>query len=137
MNSTNTDNFQAHDRYQRISILIIDGGQVDNTLINTIERWGHDVSVAKYDNEALEKIAATNFDLILLALNTSNDKGVDFIRKIRESAGNVNIATITSHSDRDLEQRARQQRITCYLIKPFHFDELKSIVNHLSRRKNK
>lgn len=136
MNNTIAHNAQTPDPLLRMNILIFDEGQVETAIVKTIERWGHEVSVVRSDTEALDKIAKVDFDLILVDLNISNSMGLDFIQKIRESAGNVNIVTMTSHSSRDMEQRIREQRIIYYMIKPFRFDELKSIVNHLSRRKD-
>ncbi len=49
----------------------------------------------------------------------------------------VNIVAMTSVSNREMEQRVRVQGVIYYMIKPFEFDELRSIINHLARRKVK
>ena len=111
--------------------------EIGDILWKRVEQLGHKVVVSQCQKEALQKITETNFDLILLDANRSNGNGINLIQEIRKLAGDVHIIAMAGDPSRELEQKLREQRIIYYMIKPFEFVELKSIINHLSERKIK
>ena len=137
MNNTVSYEVQGQEKLKLLKVLIVDDEQMGNVIGKSVEQLGHKVAVVKCYKEALQKIAETKFDLILWDINLSDGNGIDLIAEIRKSAGKVNIVAMTGDSNREMEQRARAQGIIYYMIKPFELNELRSIINHLARRKIK
>ena len=137
MNNTVSYEVQVQEELKILKVLVVDDEQTGNVLGKTVEQLGHETIVAECYKEALQKIAETNFDLVLWDITLSNGNGIDLIREIRRSAGDVNIVAMTGHNSCETEQRVRVQGIIYYMIKPFELDELRSIINHLARRKVK
>ncbi len=137
MDNTVGNIVRVKEEHEILHVLIVDDEDLAHALGKTIEQLGHKAEVAGCYKEALKKIAEVNFDLILLDMNLSNGDGIDFISEIRQSVEDLNIVAMTSDPNRELEQKLREQRVIYYMIKPFELDELRSIINHLSRRKIK
>ncbi len=135
-NNIHTD--WAQEELQMLNIIIVDDDEKTANLIQRVAgKLGHNAVVAKCCKVALHKIEEENFDLILLDINLPDSNEIDLIQEIRETTAAINIVPMVSEPDRETEERIRGQRITYYLIKPFEIDELKSIINHLSKRKFK
>ena len=128
---------QIQERPKILRVLIVDKVLMRNVIGKIVEQLGHKAAFAKCYKEALQKITKTKFDLILWDINLSNGNGIDLISEIREAVGDANIVAMAGDSDREVERRVRVQGVIYYMIKPIEFDELKSILNHLSERKIK
>ena len=137
MNNTVSYEVQIQDGLKLLKVLIVDEAQMGNVIGKAVDQLGHKVAVADCYKEALQKIAETNFDLILWDINLSNGNGIDLIPEIRKSVGKVNIIAMTGYSNREIEQRVRVLGVIYFMIKPFELDELRSIINHHAKRKIK
>lgn len=105
-------------------------------LCGALEDLGYQVfdSVANY-TEAIELISSAHPDILITDIQLSGRKsGIDLARKVREFS-NIPIIFLTSHSDKETIDDARNARPNAYLIKPFNKEELYSaieiaIMNH-------
>jgi DNA-binding response OmpR family regulator len=118
---------------QLLNILIVDRKKEANRLIHFIQEMTHRALVMEKYSDVLNEIKRNTFDLIMVEMN--HNEGIDLIRQIRKSRKNQNVLAMTSESNRENEWEARKLRVIYYMIKPINSNELKSILNHLVKRK--
>ena len=87
------------------------------------------------DGEEGSFMAFTNdYDLIILDINLPKKDGFEILREIREKDREVNIIMLTALSDVDDRVRGFDLGANDYVLKPFHFEELKARIRSLLRR---
>ena len=88
------------------------------------------------DGEEASFMAFTNdYDLIILDINLPGKNGFEILKEIRERDSEVNIIMLTALSDIYDRVRGLDLGANDYIVKPFHFDELKARIRSLLRRK--
>lgn len=87
------------------------------------------------DGEEGSFMAFTNdYDLIILDINLPKKDGFEILREIREMDREVNIIMLTALSDVDDRVKGFDLGANDYVLKPFHFEELKARIRSLLRR---
>ena len=87
------------------------------------------------DGEEGSFMAFTNdYDLIILDINLPKKDGFEILREIRERDREVNIIMLTALADVDDRVRGFDLGANDYVLKPFHFEELKARIRSLLRR---
>lgn len=87
------------------------------------------------DGEEGSFMAFTNdYDLIILDINLPQKDGFEILKEIRERDREVNIIMLTALSDVDDRVRGFDLGANDYVLKPFHFEELKARIRSLLRR---
>ena len=87
------------------------------------------------DGEEGSFMAFTNdYDLIILDINLPKKGGFEILKEIRERDREVNIIMLTALSDVDDRVRGFDLGANDYVLKPFHFEELKARIRSLLRR---
>ncbi|MDU2109718.1 MAG: response regulator transcription factor [Peptoniphilus rhinitidis] len=76
-----------------------------------------------------------NYDLIILDINLPKKDGFEILKEIRGENSEVNVIMLTALSDVDDRVRGFDLGANDYIIKPFHFEELKARIRSLLRRK--
>jgi two-component system chemotaxis response regulator CheY len=95
---------------------------------NTLEKLGHtDVVEAEDGADAIKKLSADKFDLVLMDWNMPNMTGIDALRKIKADAAlkSVPVIMVTSESEKSKIIEALQTGAANYVVKPFQADTLK------------
>lgn len=88
------------------------------------------------DGEEGSFMAFTNdYDLIILDINLPKKDGFEILKEIRGENSEVNVIMLTALSDVDDRVRGFDLGANDYIIKPFHFEELKARIRSLLRRK--
>ncbi|CAG7588071.1 response regulator transcription factor [Peptoniphilus senegalensis] len=99
-----------------------------------LEHSGYVVDTA-LDGEEGSFMAFTNdYDLIILDINLPKKDGFEILREIREENSQVNIIMLTALSDVDDRVKGFDLGANDYVLKPFHFEELKARIRSLLRR---
>ena len=101
-----------------------------------IKAWDHKVEVSGTGKDALEKARRKHFDLVLLDIFLPDCKGHDLIPQLRDIWPDMGIVTMTGYNSRELELEVRQQRILYYMIKPFETKHLKTLLDHISQKRD-
>ncbi|WP_181350336.1 response regulator [Thalassobacillus sp. CUG 92003] len=78
--------------------------------------------IAENTDEALECIAHTAIDLILLDVYMPGLNGIEFLGRIREQNQDIDVILITAASDVEKIQQSLRLGAVDYLIKPFEFE---------------
>ncbi|MBU5670064.1 response regulator transcription factor [Peptoniphilus sp. MSJ-1] len=100
-----------------------------------LEISGYVVDTAN-DGEEGSFMACTNdYDLIILDINLPNKDGFEILKEIREVNSSVNIIMLTAISDVENRVKGLDLGANDYVLKPFHFQELKARIRSLLRRK--
>ena len=87
------------------------------------------------DGEEGSFMAFTNdYDLIILDINLPQKDGFEILREIRERDREVNIIMLTALADVDDRVKGFDLGANDYVLKPFHFEELKARIRSLLRR---
>jgi DNA-binding response OmpR family regulator len=94
----------------------------------------HTIETATDGNEALDKLWASEYDLIILDWELPHVSGLDVCKQFRSRGGNTPILFLTGRSHIDSKEDGFDAGADDYLTKPFHVRELVSRVKALLRR---
>lgn len=121
-----------------MNILVVeDDISVAGTIAETIERWNHNVTVSGTGKDALAKLRQKKFHLALLDIFLPDIKGYELIPSFKAIWPEIGIVTMTGHNTRELEWEVRKQGIIYYMIKPFNMNDMKDILDHLKKKREK
>ena len=95
----------------------------------SLERFGYDVDEAATGEEALERLRAQAFDVVLLDIHLPGIQGVELIQRICRLCPDVSLIILTGEPDLESAITAVKCRATDYLIKPVGLDELLGAIN--------
>lgn len=96
---------------------------------------GYLVDISSDGDEASFMAFSNDYDLIILDINLPGKNGFEILKEIRKRDSEVNIIMLTALSDIDDRVRGLDLGANDYIVKPFHFDELKARIRSLLRRK--
>jgi DNA-binding NtrC family response regulator len=119
-----------------VRILIVD----DETIVReSLGSWfredGCIVDVAASGKEALEKLAATGWDIFLLDIRMPGMDGLELQRKIREVHPDATIIIMTAFASVETAVEAMKQGAYDYIVKPFDPDDLEHLIRNAIERK--
>ena len=116
-------------------LLVEDHLSLQTTLVRTLTRRGHQVTVCADGHSALAQWRATGPDLVLLDLSLPGRDGLTVLADARQSGLNTPVIILTARGtvgDRILGLNGGADD---YLPKPFDLDELEARINALWRRR--
>ena len=108
-------------------ILIVDDEEkVAFFLRESLEELGQDVAVeaAGSAEEALEKIQARPFHLIISDLRMPGIDGLKFLERVKQENPDTRLILMTAYGSDEVEADARRLEIYEYITKPFHVSDL-------------
>jgi two-component system, chemotaxis family, chemotaxis protein CheY len=116
------------------SILVVD----DSAVIRQVEesvlgQAGYQVASANGGKEAITKMEAQTFNLILTDLNMPDLDGVSLIKHVRASAKHrmTPVVMITTESKDSKKQEGKAAGATAWMVKPFSAEQLLSVVKRI------
>ena len=116
-------------------LLVEDEEKLLETIREGLVHSGYAVDTA-LDGEEGSFMAFTNdYDLIILDINLTQKDGFEILKEVRARDREVNIIMLTALSDIDYRVRGFDLGANDYVLKPFHFEELKARIRSLLRRK--
>lgn len=115
---------QRRDVDQACVLLVDDDPAVRTSFERACRRLGFDVEVAVDGREALERVDARHFDLILADVAMPGLGGVDLLRAIRATDIHIPVALMTAAPELDTAMEAVEYGAFRYLVKPVEIDEL-------------
>ena len=95
-----------------------------------LEAEAHDVEEAPTGEKALELVASSDFDLVLLDIRLPGIDGWGVLKALRadHTPDELPIVIMSAHSSESTLIRARQEGCNDYIVKPFKVDDLLRIV---------
>lgn len=117
-------------------ILVVDDERPTRLLMEKeLPRAGYVVTTAESGEEALEKVRAQDFDVILLDLKMPGIGGMEALRRVRDSGASGEVVILTGHPDVDTAIEAMKLGAYDYLTKPFKLSELEEVLRRAADRK--
>jgi two-component system copper resistance phosphate regulon response regulator CusR len=115
-------------------LVVEDEKRIADFLQRGLESAGYAVDVAPLGATALEKIHATEYDLIVLDLMLPDMDGLKVLEKIRNRKSSPPVLILSARGGVDDRVKGLELGADDYLVKPFAFVELLARVRVLLRR---
>ena len=113
-------------------ILIVDDEKImRESLAGWLLRDGHDVETAKSGEEALEKLNATHYNILLLDIKMEGISGLDVLKHVKENDPDVAVVMITAYGSISTAIDAMKNGAADYLLKPFDPNELGVLIEKI------
>ena len=127
------------ERRRRLRILIVEDNEFCRELASClIEKWGHASDVACNGREAVEKVAASHFDVVLMDIQMPEMGGLEAMRLIRarerETGGHCPIIAMTANVLQDDVAACRHAGADEFVPKPVTPDALQDAIESVHRR---
>jgi len=107
-------------------VLIIDDEvAVNNNIRKILSQKGYQVDQALNKTEALEKIAAKAYKLVLLDLKIPGVRGLELLQTIRQRRPDTMVIIITGYASIETAKETARMGAVAYLPKPFTPDEIR------------
>ncbi|MCX7862768.1 MAG: response regulator [Bacteroidales bacterium] len=108
--------------------------------LRSLEKFGHDVSIAKNGKEVIQLLKKHHFDVILMDIEMPEMDGLEtamFIRKHPEEVGhkNIPIIALTAHAMPSIEQKCKEAGMEHFIVKPIDFNELNNLMYKLVNKR--
>ena len=115
------------------SILVIDDDRLIRSFISTVlKEEGHRIEEAGSGNSGLNKLRATDFDLVITDLRMPDRTGLDVLREGRNIRPDARWIIITAYGSIETAVEAMKMGASDYLTKPFGSpDELRHVVKRV------
>lgn len=123
---------------ESMKVLVVEDA-VDATwaVERTVRSMGHKVDTVHSGNEGLVRLSEDRFDLVLLDLFLADGMGHDFIKEIKKLQPEIWIVSMADKNSRELETAVRREGVVYHMIKPFDREAVKSILDHMRKRRTK
>lgn len=119
-------------------MVVEDERKVAGFLKQGLEEEGYEVDCAYDGEEALERLRARPYDLVILDLMLPRVDGLEVLRRFRgEMAGGTPVLVLTAKDSVEDVVKGLDSGADDYLTKPFAFEELLARVRALLRRREK
>ncbi|MGF1785605.1 sigma-54 dependent transcriptional regulator [Photobacterium swingsii] len=122
---------------QRQVLMVEDTASVAALYKSYLNPLGLQVDIVGTGQEALDMIASTVPDLILLDLRLPDMTGMEVLESVRRDYGNVPVVIMTAHGSIDVAVEAMRYGAQDFLIKPCEADRLRITVNNALKQEQK
>ncbi|MCF8454219.1 MAG: response regulator [Pedobacter sp.] len=124
-----------------LRVLVVEDNPVNSLLLKKIfQKWSNIPDFARDGYEALVKVSANNYDLILMDIHMPLLDGYETTMKIRELSdkekSTVPIIALTASVSNNLSDKIREAGMNDYLSKPYNPKELYSKLREIAFKKN-
>lgn len=117
-------------------ILIEDDKRISDFILRGLDENGHFITLCKSAENFIEHYLQTSFDLIICDIMLPEMDGIQLVQTIRYKKNYTPILMLTALNSVQDKVSALDFGADDYMTKPFHFDELLSRINALTRRFN-
>ncbi len=111
-----------------------DDSRISDFIVKGLEENGMQVQLASTGEEARELVLNNDWDLILMDIMLPGIDGIQLTKMIRFKKNYTPILMLSALSETSDKISALDSGADDYLTKPFHFSELLSRINALTRR---
>lgn len=114
----------------RARILIVDDEDIVlRSCLRILADGGHKIDIAPNGGEALRKVEANRYDLIIIDVMMPQLGGLEVLRQVKATRPDVAVIMMTGLSQVDTALQAKRLGAADYIPKPFEPDELKRAVD--------
>jgi DNA-binding NtrC family response regulator len=106
-------------------ILVVDDEEMVRIVLKQmLEQGGYACDVAANGIEALEKLKADNFNLLITDINMPEMDGVELLAKTKELFPTMPVIFITAYGKDKIIMQAMRTGLSDYIEKPFRMDDV-------------
>ena len=119
------------------TILIVeDSTTILEVLSFSMDKYGYKVYSAVNGEDALQYLDGTPIDLIITDLYMPKLNGLEFVKKARaiDAYKKIPILLLTTETQQDIKQEAKNAGVTGWVIKPFVPEKLIKAIQKLLRK---
>ncbi len=121
---------------RKFRVLVVDDEEMARANIqHVLAKLGHTVDTAVNGIDALLKMDADEYDLVITDLKMEKMSGAELLDSIKQRAPYTDIIMVTGYATVDSAVDALTKGAAYYLSKPFKIDELRSTVNRVLEKK--
>lgn len=118
-------------------LVIEDDKRISDFLIKGLEENGHFATFCKSAEEALSIYKSSSWDIIICDVMLPQMNGIQLVQALRYKGVTTPILMLSALNEVEDKVHALDSGADDYITKPFHFSELISRINALTRRLNK
>jgi DNA-binding response OmpR family regulator len=115
-------------------LVVEDEATIADFLVRGLTEQGYAVDLAKDGLEALDALAVTSVDVVVLDVLLPRMDGLEVCRRMRERRDHTPVLMLTARDAIEDRVRGLDTGADDYLVKPFAFSELVARIRALSRR---
>lgn len=115
-------------------LVVEDEADVRDLLVLHLRREGLEVDTSEHGDDAIKKIAAGNYDLLVLDWMLPGTSGLEICRRLREKGSALPILMVTARADASDIVLGLETGANDYVTKPFEIPVLTARVRALLRR---
>jgi two-component system, chemotaxis family, chemotaxis protein CheY len=113
-------------------VLVVDDASFMRTMLRSIlEAEGHTVSEASNGLEAIEKVQASDFDLVTMDITMPEMGGIEALEKIIRLKPKQLVVMCTAMGQDSMVAQAIQAGARDFIVKPFQVDRIRDAINKL------
>ena len=105
-------------------LVVDDEAEIRDLLEESLCEEGFRVDTAPDVPDALEKLRATDFDLIITDILMPGGSGLDMLREVRKIRPHIATVVMTGHADTDKAIQALREKVDDFVQKPFTLEQL-------------
>ena len=118
-------------------VLVVDDERsIRRTFSLALESMSHQVSAASNGRDALEELRRDHYDAVFLDLKLSQESGLDVLEEIVRLSPRTSVVIVTAYASVETAVEAMKRRAFDYLSKPCTPDQIRHVLNNISRTKN-
>ena len=109
----------------KVHILVVDSQpDMRDMLADVLEDEGCRVTTAANGYEALEKVRAISFNIVIIDVKMPGLNSMELVRKLREADSKLTIIIMTGYSSLETSVEAVRTGVYDYITKPFQVEEM-------------
>ena len=117
-------------------ILVVDDDDVIRETLCELLAADHSCQTAETAEEALAKLEAQRFDVVLTDISMPGLNGTELLQRVVENYPGTPVIIISGHSDQDHAQRLIDRGAFDFLLKPFRLEVVEESVRRaIDKRK--
>ena len=110
---------------ERLKILLVDDEEAFlNTMVKRLGKRNLDVTAAKDGRQAVNKVSAESFDVVVLDMAMPGMTGIETLKEIKRITPSTEVIILTGHAEVEAAVQGMELGAFDYLLKPADIDEL-------------
>lgn len=119
---------------QRQVLIVDDEKNIRLTLVQCLEPFGFVIDLAVNGEEALQKIQAKKYAIVLLDLKMPGMSGMEVLRRISEQWSDIKVIVITAHGSIETAVESMKLGAVDFVQKPFAPGEIRDLIQQVLNR---
>jgi DNA-binding response OmpR family regulator len=114
---------------EKASILIVDDDESTRRSLKLIfEKKGYETAQATTGCEALDKVQAGHFDVVILDIKLPDIEGSDLLVSLKEKRPDMGVIMSTAYASVDNVVQALNNGAAAYITKPLNMEEMLAVI---------